>query len=53
MTLAAKPPLTRQGLWFVVVISLIVGLSIGWIVWYEKTKLSTMINVALNYSLAC
>jgi len=39
MTLAAKSPLTRQGLWFVTVISLFVGLSVGWIVWYEKNEI--------------
>lgn len=39
MTLATKTPLTRQGLWFVTVISLIVGLLVGWIVWYEKNEI--------------
>lgn len=39
MNLSTKAPLTRQGLWFVVVISLIVGLSVGWIVWYEKNEI--------------
>ncbi len=41
MTLATKTPLTRQGLWFVTVISLIVGLLVGWIVWYEKNEIIT------------
>ncbi len=39
MTLATKSPLTRQGVWFVTVISLIVGLSVGWIIWYEKNEI--------------
>ncbi len=39
MTLATKSPLTRQGLWFVTVISLIVGMSVGWIIWYEKNEI--------------
>ncbi len=39
MSLAVKPPLTRQGLWFVTVITLIVALSVGWIVWYEKNEI--------------
>lgn len=39
MNLSTKSPLTRQGLWFVAVISLIVGLSVGWIVWYEKNEI--------------
>ena len=41
LTLATKTPLSRQGLWFVTVISVIVGLLVGWIVWYEKNEIIT------------
>jgi hypothetical protein len=39
MKVASKSPLTRQGLWFLMVISLIVGLSVIWIIWYEKNEI--------------
>ena len=39
MKIASKSPLTRQGVWFITVISLIVGMSVGWIIWYEKNEI--------------
>lgn len=39
MSLATRTSLTRQGVWFVIVISLIVAISVGWIVWYEKNEI--------------
>ena len=39
MTFATKTTLTRQGIWFVMALSLIVGLAVGWIVWYEKNEI--------------
>jgi len=38
-TLETRTPLTRQGMWFVTVISLIVAFLVGWIVWYEKNEI--------------
>lgn len=37
--LETRTPLTRQGMWFVTVISLIVAFLVGWIVWYEKNEI--------------
>ena len=39
ISLGTSAPITRQGIWFVTVISLIVALSVGWIVWYEKNEI--------------